>query len=641
MSYLNPNTKSPVAPPHPQDVSRSVSVPGATSQTASHDVSRPKTMNFDATSQQMAAQGYVYTPHGWYHDRLHASHASGTHVEQQQQQTFMSTGIHHLNHFQRLSHANSNRATSSHTEYMNDYLRPHIHMTPSHPVPSSYSFPWSTQSQQQTHTDYTPSSQRNAKQQNGSNTTTNTSSSSRSFEPFVDPSSSLLQGSSVDIATLHDNGNVHGNVSPSALKDITNQEKQEDEKEATSNSTAHISIQKGDTFSNNVASSLKRQSLDSLSLSPSTCSDATALISPVTADSNVSSNKKLKTDTDVSPSSRDVSENNLHLVCAAIEIVTNHDAISKQGYPKQGSLQSTEQSPPPGYFSFANESIPTSTQKSKASSSPVPTNPTILQSYVTGPMMPPPPLPNAAFPFALPPSMFPLNPTTTNTKLINEQKGSKHVPKKQSKGKNMMCSCPKSKCVKLYCECFQAGNFCSKECKCTSCHNTTEESGPSGKRTLAINRILARNPHAFNKDRTVSEKKKNDEAGVNCRCVKSNCLKLYCDCFQSGQLCGDKCMCVKCLNTKEESGVFGEVSKARAEKLSRNPKAFDKKVKKTGEGCACKNNKCLKKYCDCFSNGIQCTSSCICRDCQNKGSNMPMLMYTGMQRPEPIQPERV
>lgn len=640
--------KSPVAPPHSQDVSRSVSASGAAPR-ASQDVSRPQAMNLNATSQQMTAQGYVYTPHGWYNDPLQANRASGTYMEQQQQQqTFMSTGIHHLNHLQRLSHASNNRATSSHAEYINGYLRPHIHMAPSHPMPFSYSYPWSmsTQARHQTHVGYSSSPsfslQRNAQQQNGSNTGVNSDttknaspSSGRSFEPFVDQSS-LLQGNSVDV----DNGNVNGNVSPNALKDITNQEKQDDEKEATSTFTRNISIPKGDAISTTAAASLKRQSLDSLSLSPSTCSDATALISPVTADSDASSNKKLKSTTDISPSSKDTSENNLHLVCAAIEIVTNHDAISKQDSPKQDSPPRAGQSPP-GSFSFANESIPTYTQTSNASSSLVPPDPTILQSYVTGPMMPPPPLPKATFPFALPPSMIPLNPMTTNTALIHEQKGSKSVSKKQSKGKSMMCSCPKSKCVKLYCECFQAGNFCSKECKCTSCHNTTEESGPSGKRTLAINRILARNPHAFNKDRVVSEKKKNDESGVSCRCVKSNCLKLYCDCFQSGQLCGDRCMCVKCLNTKEESGAFGEVSKARAEKLSRNPKAFEKKVKKTGEGCACKNNKCLKKYCDCFSNGIQCTSSCVCKDCQNKGPDTSMLMYTGMQRPALFQPERV
>ena len=99
----------------------------------------------------------------------------------------------------------------------------------------------------------------------------------RDGERFV-----MSKGSSVDDVTLHPNGNTDGNVSPNALKDITNQEKHDDEKEAPIASTANISIPKGDTISTAVAVSLKRQSLDSLSLSPSTCPDATALISPAT-----------------------------------------------------------------------------------------------------------------------------------------------------------------------------------------------------------------------------------------------------------------------------------------------------------------------------------------------------------------------
>jgi len=52
--------------------------------------------------------------------------------------------------------------------------------------------------------------------------------------------------------------------------------------------------------------------------------------------------------------------------------------------------------------------------------------------------------------------------------------------------------------------------------------------------------------------------------------------------------------------------------------LLRRPDAFDKKIKKTGEGCSCKKNRCLKKYCDCFSNGLKCKEGqCRCNNCQN------------------------
>jgi hypothetical protein len=40
------------------------------------------------------------------------------------------------------------------------------------------------------------------------------------------------------------------------------------------------------------------------------------------------------------------------------------------------------------------------------------------------------------------------------------------------------------------------------------------------------------------------------------------------------------------MNTVEESGDYGKRTVARAVCLSRNPEAFKKKVKKTGEGCS-------------------------------------------------------
>ena len=39
----------------------------------------------------------------------------------------------------------------------------------------------------------------------------------------------------------------------------------------------------------------------------------------------------------------------------------------------------------------------------------------------------------------------------------------------------------------------------------------------------------------------------------------------------------------------------------------------------TDNGCKCKKNKCLKKYCGCFASGMLCGDLCICANCENRG----------------------
>lgn len=152
------------------------------------------------------------------------------------------------------------------------------------------------------------------------------------------------------------------------------------------------------------------------------------------------------------------------------------------------------------------------------------------------------------------------------------------------------CSCPRSGCIKLYCDCFKAGRRCSGRCSCTNCKNTPAESGVDGERTRAIRNILARNPRAFTRGKKegAATRKPGD---IICNCVKSRCLKLYCECFQKGKLCNDACLCVSCLNTEEESHVGGRRKLAIEQALEKRPDAFTKKPKEIGSGCACKNNR--------------------------------------------------
>ena len=80
----------------------------------------------------------------------------------------------------------------------------------------------------------------------------------------------------------------------------------------------------------------------------------------------------------------------------------------------------------------------------------------------------------------------------------------------------MRCTCPNSKCLMLYCGCFQSGAVCKDDCKCKSCGNTASNS----KRQGIIDEILARKPEAF----MLRAAPKTD---VGCRCKRSRCLKLY------------------------------------------------------------------------------------------------------------------
>ena len=181
----------------------------------------------------------------------------------------------------------------------------------------------------------------------------------------------------------------------------------------------------------------------------------------------------------------------------------------------------------------------------------------------------------------------------------------------------MGCSCPKSKCVALYCDCFKAGRRCDPAtCSCTDCKNTVAESGLEGARTKAIRCILARNPRAFTTAGLGNPLHKLPPGQVACNCIRSRCLKLYCSCFQGGKVCNpDICTCVSCLNTVSDTS--GHRQQAIQQCLEKRPDAFKSRVRDPGLGCACKNNRCIRKYCECFRSNLVCSDKCSCRECAN------------------------
>jgi len=100
-----------------------------------------------------------------------------------------------------------------------------------------------------------------------------------------------------------------------------------------------------------------------------------------------------------------------------------------------------------------------------------------------------------------------------------------------------------------------------------------------------------------------------------CRCKKSNCLKLYCDCFANGE----KCIGCNCVNCSNVIGNEINIQKVYDEVVGKNPVSMKLNLKKElrTNGCNCSKSNCLKKYCECYKAGLKCSKICRCKICEN------------------------
>jgi Tesmin/TSO1-like CXC domain, cysteine-rich domain len=95
--------------------------------------------------------------------------------------------------------------------------------------------------------------------------------------------------------------------------------------------------------------------------------------------------------------------------------------------------------------------------------------------------------------------------------------------------KKSPCNCKKSRCLKLYCDCFANERFCNG-CNCVDCQNTPETAAIRDK---AIKDTKLKNSKAFQSRIAVRDAQGDGTPQkihtMGCKCKKSECLKKYCE----------------------------------------------------------------------------------------------------------------
>lgn len=154
------------------------------------------------------------------------------------------------------------------------------------------------------------------------------------------------------------------------------------------------------------------------------------------------------------------------------------------------------------------------------------------------------------------------------------------------------CNCKKSKCLKLYCECFAAGVYCIEPCSCQDCFNKPihEDTVLATRKQIESRNPLAFAPKVIRSADSVTEI--GDESSTpasarhkrGCNCKKSNCLKKYCECYQGGVGCSIGCRCEGCKNAfgrKDGSAPLGTEAEQEEETEACENSTVEKALQKS------------------------------------------------------------
>ena len=102
---------------------------------------------------------------------------------------------------------------------------------------------------------------------------------------------------------------------------------------------------------------------------------------------------------------------------------------------------------------------------------------------------------------------------------------------------------------------------------------------------------------------------------VKCTCSKTGCLKKYCACFSLRRPC-EGCDCKNCQNQPNKENI--NISEKDIENINYNIQLPNNKNQRVI--CNCTKSNCMKKYCECYKQGLICNSLCRCLECKNKNN---------------------
>ena len=130
--------------------------------------------------------------------------------------------------------------------------------------------------------------------------------------------------------------------------------------------------------------------------------------------------------------------------------------------------------------------------------------------------------------------------------------------------------------------------------------------------------LLVNNKNNMNINYIKTDSNNIPNSRVHCTCKKTKCIKKYCECYSSGNLCYN-CKCENCENKpyfiENKNNIIKKEEENNNDIIDLNE---DENEEKKLIICTCSKSGCNKNYCECFKAKVKCNNKCRCIKCLNK-----------------------